>query len=146
MGDRYYTQMMKETGSCPFGYPQHNKKGKRRMAWTDEKKQQAIEMYEERNPTSENSVEIVKEIATELEESANGVRMILSKAGVYIKKAPTASASSSEGSKRTSKAQALEDLRAAINDVGGEVDEDILGKLTGKAAQYFSSLLQSSSD
>ena len=36
----------------------------------------------------ENSMEIVKSIADELGESPNGVRMILTKAGVYVKKAP----------------------------------------------------------
>ena len=33
-------------------------------------------------------MEIVKDIADEFEESPNGVRMILTKAGVYVKKAP----------------------------------------------------------
>ena len=41
-------------------------------------------------------MEIVKDIADEFEESPNGVRMILTKAGVYVKKAPA-----SGGSKTT---------------------------------------------
>ena len=52
------------------------------MAWTDEKKEQAVSLYEEQGPTPETSMEIVKEIAEELEESPNGVRMILTRAGV----------------------------------------------------------------
>ena len=55
------------------------------MAWDDDKKAAVIAAYEEQNPTPENSMEIVKEIADEYEESPNGVRMILSKAGVYVK-------------------------------------------------------------
>lgn len=115
------------------------------MAWTDEKKAEAVEMYENQDPTPETSMEIVKEIAEELEESPNGVRMILTKAGVYIKKtAAKASAASggSTGGTRISKAAAIETLTAAITDAGKEVDEEILSKLTGKAAVYFTTLLR----
>jgi hypothetical protein len=42
----------------------------------------------QKNPTPENSMEIVKAIAEEMGQSPNGVRMILTKAGVYVKKAP----------------------------------------------------------
>ena len=58
------------------------------MAWDDEKKAAVIEQYEAANPTPENSMEIVAELADEFEESPNGVRMVLTKAGVYVKKAP----------------------------------------------------------
>ena len=61
------------------------------MAWTDEKKAEVIEAYEAANPTPENSMEIVAEIAEEHGESPNGVRMVLTKAGVYIKKATLSS-------------------------------------------------------
>jgi len=114
------------------------------MAWTDEKKADAVEMYGNQDPTPETSMEIVKEIAEELDESPNGVRMILTKAGVYIKKTPAKAAASSGGSTggtRVSKAAAIESLTAAITDAGKEVDEEILSKLTGKAAMYFTTLL-----
>ena len=62
------------------------------MAWDDEKKAAVIEQYEAANPTPENSMEIVAELAEEFEESPNGVRMILTKAGVYVKKAPASGA------------------------------------------------------
>ena len=52
------------------------------MAWTDEKKDEAVSLYEEQQPTPETSMEIVKEIADQLDESPNGVRMILTRAGV----------------------------------------------------------------
>ena len=67
------------------------------MAWDDDKKAQAVEMYVKAEPTPENSMEIVKEIAEELDESPNGVRMILTKAEVYVKKAPAAGSSKSSG-------------------------------------------------
>jgi hypothetical protein len=41
------------------------------LAWDDDKKAQAISMYEEREPTPENSMDIVSEIAEELAESPN---------------------------------------------------------------------------
>lgn len=116
------------------------------MAWDDAKKAQAIDMYQEREPTPENSMEIVAEIAEELGESPNGVRMILSKAGVYVKKEPAAggSASKSKTTKstgtRVSKEDAQAQLVAAIEAAGKEVDSDIISKLTGKAAVYFAGL------
>ena len=47
----------------------------------------------------------------------------------------------SSGGTRISKQAAQDALIAAIQDKGGEVDEDIISKLTGKAAQYFTGLL-----
>ena len=114
------------------------------MAWDDDKKAAVIEAYENANPTPETSMEVVKDIAEEYDESPNGVRMVLSKAGVYIKKTPASGSSSSSTkapSTRVSKAAAQEALTAAIVDAGKEVDEDVISKLTGKAAMYFVSIL-----
>ena len=129
MGDRFYFQQQQ--------------RGKRRMAWDDDKKAQAVEMYEAQEPTPETSMEIVKEIADELNESPNGVRMILTKAGVYVKKTPATGngGGTSSGGTRVSKQAAQDALTAAIIDKGLAVDEDIISKLTGKAAQYFAGLL-----
>lgn len=110
------------------------------MAWTDEDKQAAIDAYVAEEPTPENSMEIVKMIADDMGQSPNGVRMILTKANVYVKKAAASSSSSSSGSTggtRVSKAAAQEALTAALTDAGVEIDEDIISKMTGKAAQYF---------
>lgn len=112
--------------------------------WTDELKQEVIEKYEAAGPTPENSTEIIKDIAEEIEMSPNGVRMVLVQAGVYVKKEAGSGSSkttgkttaSGEGSKRVSKESAIADLKAAIEAKGAEVDEDILSKLTGKAAVY----------
>jgi transposase-like protein len=142
MGDRFYQQQLETLGRCPGS--KSTTKRKRRMAWDDDKKAAVIAAYEEANPTPETSMEVVKEIADEFEESANGVRMILSKAGVYIKKTPAASGSgtsSSGGSSRVSKAAAQETLIAALTDAGAEIDNDIVEKLIGKAAQYFAGVI-----
>ena len=143
MGDRFYLSQIQATGSCP-GAPTTNNRRKRKMAWTDEKKAEVIEAYEAQNPTPENSMEIVADIADQFEESPNGVRMVLTKAGVYVKKAPAAKAASSSGSTgggRVSKAAAIEALTAALSDAGQDVDEEIVSKLTGKAAMYFAGVI-----
>ncbi len=113
------------------------------MAWDDDKKAQAVNLYEEAEPTPETSMEIVKDIAEELDESPNGVRMILTKAGVYVKKTPATKSSggSTGGGTRVSKAAAAEALIAALGDAGQEVDEEIIAKLTGKASQYFTKVI-----
>jgi len=143
MGDRFYFQQLNALGTCPGSTL--TKRRKRNMAWDDDKKAAVIAAYEEAQPTPENSMEIVKEIADEYEESPNGVRMILSKAGVYVKKTPAASSSSggsaSTGGSRVSKAAAQEALVSALTDIGAEIDNDIVEKLTGKAAQYFAGVL-----
>ena len=144
MSDRFYQQMRDATGWCP-GMPEHLKnKRRRRMAWTDEAKEQAIEMYQDGEPTPENSMEIVKDIAEELGESPNGVRMILTKAGVYVRKTPAAKSSGgSTGGGRVSVADAQEKLTSALSDAGVEADSAIIGKLTGKAAVYFTTVVES---
>ena len=156
MSDRFYMQMLDATGWAP-GYRNtstrdqfENLFGKirrKRMAWTDEAKAQAVEMYTAEEPTPENSMEIVKMIAEELGESPNGVRMILTKAGVYVKKTPAAKSSSGgTGGGRVNVAAAQEQLSSAISDMGEEPDAAIIGKLTGKAAVYFAGLLNKLND
>jgi len=111
--------------------------------WTDELKAQVVEAYLERNPTPENSIDIVKEVADEFDKTANGVRMILVKANAYVKKTNTtaSTAKSSGGSKRLNKADAIASLKEAIEKAGKEVDDDICDRLTGKAAVYITELL-----
>jgi transposase-like protein len=143
MGDRFYQQMREKTGWAP-GLPEYLKnKRRRRMAWTDESKAEAVELYTEAEPTPETSMEIVKDIAEQLGESPNGVRMILTKAGVYVKKSPATRSTSSTGggTTRVSKADAQESLKGALSDAGQEIDADIIDKLTGKAAVYFAGVI-----
>jgi transposase-like protein len=142
MSDRYYQQMKEATGWAP-GMPEFYKNRRKRMStWTDETKQEAIDMYVEENATPENSMEIVADIAEQLGQTPNGVRMILTKAGVYVKKTPAAKASGgSTGGTRVSKADAQDTLTSAISDAGMEPDSAIIEKLTGKAAQYFADII-----
>lgn len=117
--------------------------------WTDELKKQVIAKYQAAEPTADTSTEIIKDIADEIEQSPNGVRMVLVQAGVYVKKeagSPAAKTATGEkkatGTGRVSKESSIADLRAAIEAKGADVDEDILSKLTGKAAVYFLSVLK----
>jgi transposase-like protein len=116
------------------------------MAWTDEDKQKVIAAYKAADPTPETSTEIIKDIAEEMDQSPNGIRMILVQAGVYVKKeaasgGATKKEGSAEGTKRVSKESQIAALKAAIENFGAEVDEEILDKLTGKAAAYFVKVL-----
>jgi hypothetical protein len=146
MGDRFYQQQLKKTGDCPGN--RGTKKRKSKVAWDDEKKAAVIAAYTKADPTPETSMEIVKEIADEFDESPNGVRMVLTKADVYVKKgtatgaakAPKA-AGAAPGGARVSKQGAQDALITALTDAGQEVDEDVVSKLTGKAAQYFAGIV-----
>lgn len=117
-------------------------------AVSEEFKAQIVEQYKEREPTPETTMDIVKELADEHDESPNRIRMILSGAGAYIKKEPaksTASGGTSGGSKRVSKADAQAALAKAIESKGHEPDMAIIEKMTGKAAQYFTEVLTGNS-
>ncbi len=133
MGERFYLSQLKATGTCPGTNPNKRRK---RMAWTDEAKAEVIEKYENENPTPETSVEIVQAIAEEMDSTPNGVRMILTKAGVYVKKTAAKKEGKSK-STRVSKEDAQDALKSALEDAGQEPNEDIISKLTGKAAVYF---------
>jgi len=113
--------------------------------WTDEQKADVIQKYKDAEPTPETSTEIIKELAEELDQSPNGIRMVLIQAGVYVKKdaAKPSEKKSGEGSKRVSKESQIAALRAAIEEKGAEVDDEILEKLTGKAAAYLVKVLGS---
>ena len=153
MSDRFYMQMVQTTGWAP-GYKNTSTieeyksrfgstKRRKTMSWTDEKKQEVIDMYVGEEPTPENSMEIVADIAEQVEESPNGVRMILTKAGVYVKKTPAVRSSGGNGGGgRVSIADAQQSLKDAISDAGADADDAIIGKLTGKAAKYFAELIE----
>jgi transposase-like protein len=118
------------------------------MAWTPELKEQIIAAYQGAEPTPETSTEIIKSIAEEHNQSPNGVRMVLVQAGVYVKKEAAeagakkeSKAASGDGTKRVSKESSIAALKAAIEAKGKTVDDEILDKLTGKAAVYLTQVL-----
>lgn len=109
--------------------------------WTDELRTEAVEAYEAAEPTSENSMDVVKQIAEDMDQSPNGVRAILSKAGVYITKGKSPSKAAKGGTPRVSKADSQEALTAAIEAAGQEADDTVISKLTGKAAVYLAGII-----
>jgi hypothetical protein len=119
------------------------------MAWSEEDKAKAIATYQAGEPTPENSTELIKEIAEEMEQSPNGVRMVLVQAGVYVKKDATATTGTKGGATKTagdkaprvSKESQIAELRSMIESRGKEIDDEILSKLTGKAAAYLCKVL-----
>jgi len=115
------------------------------LEWSDELKEQVKNDYAEANPTPENSTEIVKNIAEDIDMTVNGVRAVLVRAGVYIKKTPATGATSGEtktGSTRVNKADAIKSLKEIISNNSLDVEDDIIDKLTGKAAIYFKGLFE----
>lgn len=117
------------------------------MAWSEEDKKKVIEMYQAGEPTPASSTELINDIAQEMEQSPNAVRQVLVQAKVYVKKEAdagtkgTATKTTGDKTPRVSKESQIADLRAAIEAKGVEADDDILSKLTGKAAVYFLKVL-----
>jgi len=110
--------------------------------WTDELKAELVEAYAAENPTPENTIEIVKRLAEKFEKTANGVRLVLTRENVYVKKeVKSASTTSGDTPKRVDKTKAINALKKVIEDSGQEVDDDIVDRLTGKAAVYIAKLL-----
>ena len=120
--------------------------------WDDAKRDKAVELYLAAKPTPENTIEVLEQVAAELGESPNGVRMILSKREVYVSKGSTTASTKkptdTEGKtgSRVNKEEAKRSLVAAITDIGHEVDEEIISKLTGKAMLYFTDVLTTAAD
>jgi hypothetical protein len=118
------------------------------MSWDDAKKEKAVKLYTEQNPTPENSVEIVKEVAESLGETPNGVRMILSKAGVYVKSSQTTVSTAKKDTSgeakvpKVGKADKMTRLSTAIESAGMVPNTEVIEKLTGKAADYFAQVIE----
>ncbi|QPB12103.1 hypothetical protein [Providencia phage PSTCR5] len=101
------------------------------------------------------TTEVVKQVAEEFGIPANSARLHISRdpRGVYIKKDSAKKSASADGEKktggtRTSKAAAQAELKAALLDAGAAEDkvaegEEIIEKMTGKAALFLAELIRS---
>lgn len=108
---------------------------------SDDDKQTIIDAYLKASPTPENSMDIVTDLANEHDSSPNSIRMILVNAGVYVKKGVPGKAGKTGSSDETkalrkSKQASIDELKEVIESAGQEVNEEILSKFTGKAAEY----------
>lgn len=122
--------------------------------WSDELRTQVAELYAEKIGAIEEdkqasaSSEIVAEIRDILKRETgevptpNGIIMILSKAGIYVSQSKKKAASPSASGGRRSKQDAHDDLKGAIEAFNQEYDEELISKLTAKAADMFTKILQ----
>lgn len=108
----------------------------------DYDKQEAIELYQSMEPTPETTSECIKEVSEQLGASPNSIRMVLNKAGVYVKQVKVTSSKEGSSTKRTSKAAAQEELISLITEKELPLDEEIIGRMTGKAMLYVASLIK----
>ena len=114
---------------------------------TPEIKQNIVKAYLESDPTPDTSVELVKELAEKFERTPNSIRMILTKEDVYVKKEPVKKATTEGGGgTRVSKSDSLQALKDVLSAQGLKVDVEIIDKMTGKAAIYFTEILKSLDD
>jgi len=106
--------------------------------WTEESKAKLIAQYTAAEPTPETTTDIVAALAEEFGATVNGVRIILSKAEVYVSKSKAKPAGKGgDAPARKSKQDSLNELSSLLEDQGVEVDPTVVDKLTGKAAEYF---------
>ena len=119
---------------------------------TDELRSEVISAYvetmegypEEERPKV--TMEVVAGIAEEFSLTPNSVRVILTNANVYILKKvePKATSAAAGGAgTRVNKDHAHKALTAALEAIGVvDVDQEVVTKLTGKAAQYLAACIQ----
>lgn len=126
------------------------------ISWTDELKAEVESLYKakmgelaEANPDAEEgtfSNEALTYAAAEIGTSVASARAQLTKLGVYVKqinKAKKTSNASEGGTKRVGKAEAQGELIAAFKDGGvTDLDDDIISKLTGKAASHLAAKIR----
>lgn len=128
------------------------------MSWTDESKAEVVEAYVAAIEAAGDDAEAVQaasegmlvSLAEQYNKTPAGVRVILSRENVYVKKTPKAkaSATAAEGkAPRVNKAEALAELTDLITGIDTElVDEAIISKFTGKAALWLTTVIKASQE
>lgn len=112
--------------------------------WNNEGfKEDLKKAYLESNPTPEANAEILKDLADLFDVSANAIRVFLVRENIYVKQSVEALESAQEvtGTKRVPKEATINKLKKLIEEKGKPIDDAILDKLTGKAAQYIITLI-----
>lgn len=117
--------------------------------WTPELKAEAISQYVERineflpEDRPSHTLEVIAELATEYGFTKNSMRGVIQQSEHYVKAAKKVAATSEKpASKRPNKAQALAELKAAIADGGAAVNDELIEKLTGIEAVYFTQVIR----
>ena len=116
--------------------------------WTPELKAECIAQYAERiqefleEDRPNHTLEVIAELATEYNFTKNSMRGVIQQSDVYVKAAKKVATTDKPATKRPNKAQALADLKSAISDGGATVNEELLEKLTGIEAVYFTGVIR----
>lgn len=117
--------------------------------WTPELKAEAISQYVERineylpEDQPAHTLEVIAELAASYGFTKNSMRGVIQQSEHYVKAAKKVTATSEKpASKRPNKAQALAELKAAIVDGGAEVNDELIEKLTGIEAVYFTQVIR----
>ena len=116
--------------------------------WTPELKAECIAQYAERiqefleEDRPNHTLEVIAELATEYNFTKNSMRGVIQQSDVYVKAAKKEASTDKPATKRPNKAQSLADLKAAIADGGATVNEELLEKLTGIEAVYFTGVIR----
>ena len=117
--------------------------------WTPELKAEAISQYVERineflpEDRPAHTLEVIAELAAEYNFTKNSMRGVIQQSEHYVKAAKKVAATSEKPtSKRPNKAQSMAELKAAIADGGAEVNDELIEKLTGIEAVYFTQVIR----
>ena len=117
--------------------------------WTPELKAEAISQYVERineylpEDQPAHTLEVIAELSAQYGFTKNSMRGVIQQSEHYVKAAKKVAATSEKpASKRPNKAQAMAELKAAIVDGGAEVNEELIEKLTGIEAVYFTQVIR----
>lgn len=116
--------------------------------WTPELKAECIAQYAERiqefleEDRPHHTLEVIAELSAEYNFTKNSMRGVIQQSDVYVKAAKKEAATDKPATKRPNKAQALADLKSAISDGGATVNEELLEKLTGIEAVYFTGVIR----
>lgn len=114
--------------------------------WDEEGFKESVRSaYLDSDPSPKTNAEILKQLGEDFDVSPNSIRVFLTRENVYVAEKPSEASSDKEtkptGGKRISKEAAISALKAKIAASGKTIDNEIIDKLTGKAALYFAELL-----
>lgn len=110
--------------------------------WTTELKEEVIGAYLKATPTPENTTDIVEGLAEKFGRSVNGIRRILVLAQVYVTKVAAPTETGDTKPVRSSKADIKASLESLLKENNLKADEAILSKMTGKAMEYWGSVIK----
>lgn len=108
----------------------------------DEQRDELVSAYLDNLPTPETNAEIITQLGEDFNMSPNKVKVILTQEGVFVKKEISDITASSSKAKRVSKSAVVQELKEILEQQEKPIDEELIGKMTGKAIAYIITLLK----